>query len=136
MVRTVNLVMAVPAVFSNHALVKSIGWNIVTAIRRGRMKRCRVTLLAQPGCAGHQQVRIVGSMRCMAIGAVFTHRLVFPQERSTFFGMAVIAGFVNRAALQLAGSATAVRVMTIRASQQAGVRSSAGCCLYRVMRLS
>jgi hypothetical protein len=46
--------------------------------------------------ARDEQRRDVGAVRGMAIGAVLGYRLMFPQERPAFFGMAGEASFGDR----------------------------------------
>ena len=54
-----------------------------------------VALLTQPGAATVEQWRVVRTVWLVADAAILAYRLVFPQERSTFFSMALVAGFVN-----------------------------------------
>ena len=93
--------MAIQAVAAHNLLRCADWWNTGAAIGGARMETGCVTTLAQPGPAVLQQIFVIGTMRDMAIGAVFGHRLVFPQERPAFLGVAVVAGFVNRRADQL-----------------------------------
>ena len=51
-----------------------------------------------------QQRRDVGTMWRMAVRTVFSYWLVLPQERSTLFGMAQEAGFIDRILLQQFGA--------------------------------
>ena len=54
-------------------------------------------------------------MHVVAQGAVFAGRLVFPQERSAFFGMAAVTIFVDRELLQRSRACGSVRVVAIAA---------------------
>ena len=68
---------------------------------RGRaLMRAVVALITQERGTRFQQRRNIGTVRGMAIGAVFRHRLMLPQEGAAFFGVAGEAGFVNRGLLQ------------------------------------
>ena len=50
----------------------------------------RMALLAQLRAGFVQQRLVIGAMHIVAECAVFGDRLVFPQERSAFFGMAAV----------------------------------------------
>ena len=54
-------------------------------------------------------------MRLVAIGAVFHHRRMLPQERTAPFGVATQAVLVDRGLSQLAGVGRSVRIVTARA---------------------
>ena len=64
-------------------------------LRRGRMLCRDVALLAEPGHAGLQQLRASGTMRIMAVGAIFHHRRMLPQERAAPFCVTLVAGLVD-----------------------------------------
>ena len=49
----------------------------------------------------------------MAVGAIFGHRLVLPQEGSALFGMAGEAGFSHRVLLKKLGAGRAVGIVTV-----------------------
>lgn len=66
-----------------------------TAARLGR-----VALLAQLRSGFVQQCRMIRAMNVVAKRAVFGGRLVLPQERSAFFGMAAVAVFIDRELFQ------------------------------------
>ena len=65
------------------------------SVGRLAVVRTIVTFRAHEGRARLQQWRDVRAVRGMAVRAVFGYRLVFPQERTTLFGMATEAGFVD-----------------------------------------
>src|SRR5271165_883441 len=76
----------------------------------------------------NHQARLVRAMRVVTDAAVLAHRLVFPQERSTLVGVAVVAGLVDGEFLDLMGpSRRAVGVMAIGACNLAFA--------YRVVRI-
>ena len=66
-------------------------------LRRRRMPCLVVALLAEPGHTDLQQLRPGGTVRFMAIHAIFLDRRMFPQERPAPFRMALVAGLVDRA---------------------------------------
>ena len=55
-----------------------------------------MALLAELRCTPYQCPRLNRTMGVMTDRALFEDRLVFPQERSTFFGMAGITIFIHR----------------------------------------
>ena len=69
---------------------------IGTAVELGSVVAA-VAVLAQPGCALFEQGRVHGSVRRMAIAAIVRHRAVLPQERAALFGVAAVAGLIDRA---------------------------------------
>ena len=75
-----------------------------------------VALLAEPGHADLQQLRACGTMRVMAVGAIFHHRRMLPQEGPAPFRMTLVAGLVDRAFDQQLGIGSSVRIMAIGAS--------------------
>lgn len=81
--------------------------------------RAVVALGTQEGGTRFQQRRDVGTVRSMATGAVFSHGLMFPEEGTTFFGMAGEAGFINRVFLQQLGTSRAMRVVAVGANHLA-----------------
>ena len=78
-----------------------------------------MAFLAQERGTGFQQWRDVGSVRCMAVGAIFCCRLMFPQEWTAFFSMAAKAGFIQRVFLEQLGASRAVWVVAIGANHLA-----------------
>ena len=52
------------------------------------MSTADVTGIAYARHAHLQQLRVAGTMRFMAVSTVLHHRRVFPQERTTPFGVA------------------------------------------------
>lgn len=54
-----------------------------------------MAFLAQPRGALFQQGRVVGTVRCMAIGAIIKHGRMLPEERAALLGMAGIASFIG-----------------------------------------
>jgi len=85
-------------------------------LRSGRMSRLDVALLAEPGRAGLQQLRASGTMRVMAVHAIFHYRRMLPQERATSFRMTLVTVLVDRAFDQQLGIGSSMRVMAIGAS--------------------
>src|SRR6185312_9829934 len=79
-----------------------------------------MALLAQPRSAGLQQRGIVGAVRRVAVGTVFLHRLVAPQERPAPLGMAGITGFVDRVFCHEHGAYGAMWVVAVGARHFAG----------------
>lgn len=128
--------MAIQAFFTQHLLGCAVGWNTRSAVHTTRVKLGDVALLAQPRLPANQQVLEIGAMGCMAIGAIFLHRRVFPQERTAFLGMAVIAGLVEGVARQQCRPGAAVWLMAIGAGDQPGICHRLGRTLNRVMGLT
>src|SRR5665647_2807487 len=81
--------------------------------------RTVVAFVTQEGRTRFEQRRDVGTVRGMAIGAVFGHRLMFPEEGTAFFGMAGEAGFIDRVFLQQLGTGRAMGVVTVGANHLA-----------------
>ena len=121
MIRTMNLVMTVQAVFSDHALIEAGGWYIHSAVSSTWVERCGMALLAKPGCPCDQHFRIIGSMRIVAGRAVFTRRLVLPQEGTALLSVAVVAGFIHRIAFQVAWTVVTMSIVAVCACHQTGV---------------
>ena len=122
MIGAMYLYMTIQTLFAEHALIGTIGRNACAAVDAAGMEVGNVTLLAQIGLPADQQILVIGTVRCMAIRAVFLHRCVLPEERSAFLGMALKAGFVDRVADQVGRTGTSVRLMAVCAGQQAFVR--------------
>jgi len=94
--------MAVRAASTHHLLRGGGRWrNIIATVERGRMIGFTMALLAQERLSHLQHTELVGAVRIVAIGAVFTHRLMLPQEWAAFFRMALITGLRNRVLDQL-----------------------------------
>lgn len=74
-----------------------------------------MTLLAQLGARLVQQRHVIGAMHAVAQTAVFTGRVVLPQERAAFLGMAGITVFIDRALLQRRWSGGAVCIVAVAA---------------------
>ena len=74
-----------------------------------------VALLAQVRRALDQQPSLGGTMRRMAVEAVLTHRLVFPQQRAALFRMAVVADLVDPEFLQQLRTRRTMRVVAVAA---------------------
>ncbi len=75
------------------------------------MSRVDMTLLAQPGRARLQQLRVGGAMGFMAVHAVFDHRRMLVQERAAPLGVTAIAVLVSGRLEQLLRVRTAVRIV-------------------------
>ena len=75
--------------------------------------RAVMALLAQKWRDRLEQRRNVGAVRGMAIVAVLGHRLMFPQKRPAFFGMAGITGFGDRIFVQQFRTSRTMRVMAV-----------------------
>lgn len=75
--------------------------------------RTIVTFVTQEGGDRFQQRREVGTVRRMAIGAVFGHRLMFPEEGAAFFRMASVASLNDRIFLKQFGSGRAMGIVAI-----------------------
>ena len=85
-------------------------------LRRGRMSRLDVALVAEPGHAGLQQLRAGGTMGFMAVRAILHDGRMLPQERAASFRVTLVTGLVDRAGLEQAGIGSSMRVMAIGAS--------------------
>ena len=68
----------------------------------GRMRR--VALLAQQRWPRFQHGRTRGAMHVVAIGAVFSHRVVLVHKGASFLGVAGVAGAVDAVALEQLGA--------------------------------
>ena len=79
------------------------------------MKLAHVALLAQKWRALSQQVAVNRTMRLVTMGAVFSHRLVFPQEGSAFFGVAVVAAFIDGHGMQVGRTGSTVGIVAVTA---------------------
>lgn len=72
-----------------------------------------VALITQERRTGFEHRRHIGAVRVMAAGAVFSNRLMFPQEGPALIGMALVAGLVDRVFLQVGRCRSPVRVMAV-----------------------
>ena len=79
------------------------------------MLRHIMALLAEPGRADLQQLRILGAVRVMARRAIFHHRRMLPQERPAPFRMTLVTGLIHRGFDQQLRIGSAVRIVAIRA---------------------
>ncbi len=97
MVGTVDLSMAILTAAIDEAF---IGTESTDQIRSGQqivgVTDIGMTLLAQKRSSGDQQHLMVGAVRLMTVETVFPHRGMFPDERATFFRMALITHLINR----------------------------------------
>lgn len=129
--------MAIRATSSEHLLCGSVGRHTGTLIEGGRMESLAMALLAEPWLTHTQHAWLVGAVRIVAIGAILTHRLVFPQERSAFFLMALVTGLVDGILGELIGTGRAVRIMAVGAGHLAFpdrvVRSFVDLCAFVLM---
>ena len=55
-------------------------------------------------------------MRTVTQDAVFTCRRVFPKKRTTFLGVTVVAGLVDRKSLEAEFTDATVRIVTVAAA--------------------
>jgi len=122
MIGTMNLHMTIRALLAQHLLGGAIGRNSGSAVNATGVEVGEVALLAQVGLACNQQVFIIGTMGCVAVGAIFLYRGVLPQERPALFSVAVIALFVDRVANQVSRSGAAVGIVAVGAGHQADMR--------------
>jgi len=76
---------------------------------------CRMAVVTQERHLFFQQTSILRTVRRMAVGAIFTHRLMFPQERAALLGMAVVANFRHAHFFEQLRSGGTVRIVAIRA---------------------
>ena len=76
--------------------------------------RTVVAFLAHERSARFQQWCDVGTVRRMAIAAIFCSRLMFPQERTALFSMTLEAGFIDRVFLQQLRTGRTVQIVAIR----------------------
>lgn len=91
-----DLRMAVLAGPAQQETVARIVLDIFAGVRSAGMVGRRMTLLAQQGWSLDQQKGVIAAMGPMAERAVFRDRRVFPQERTTLFCVAAVAGLINR----------------------------------------
>ena len=116
-----NLGMAVHALLAQHSLVTPVRRQPGAAVNATGMEIAEMALLAQVGLPGDQQVLVVRTMRRVTIAAIFLDGGVLPQERTPFFGVAVVALFIDGIADQVGWPGPAVRLVAIRAGQQTDV---------------
>ena len=83
--------------------------------------RAVMAFVTQERSSRFQQRSNVGTVRRMAIGAVFCHRLVFPQEWAALFSMAGETGFSHCGFLQQLGSGRTVRIVAVRTDDLARI---------------
>lgn len=76
------------------------------------MPRFNVALLAEPRHSQFQHLLMVGTMGIMAVGTVFQHRRMFPQERPPLFRVTTVANFICCVSFKQLFTGRAVRVMT------------------------
>ena len=69
-------------------------------MRPGRMAGLHMASLTEPGFGHNEQLLMIGAMGFMAVGAVFHHRGMLPQERTPFLGMAGITQIVDGVGFQ------------------------------------
>lgn len=72
---------------------------ITWCTRRSGMLRFNMTLLAKPRPLGFEQLVVLGTMRLVAVQAVFPHRGMLPKEGPFFLGVAGETVFVHRGLL-------------------------------------
>jgi uncharacterized protein (DUF849 family) len=92
-----DLGMTAQALFAQQSLIATIGWNTRAAVNTTWVEGGNVALLAHPGLPTFLQEIVIGAMWCMAVGAIFLHRGVFPQEGAALFRVALVAGLVDGA---------------------------------------
>ena len=68
----------------------------ITILQLAGMERGGMALLTQERPASDQQTIVHGTVRTMTQAAIIGRRWVFEQERTSFLGMAGIAGIVQR----------------------------------------
>lgn len=121
MIAAVNLAVAVSAISGDNEAIECPVCQIAVVQEAADMRAStaadhgRVTLLAQLRPGFVQQRRMIGAMYTVTKGAVFGDRLVFPQERSAFFGMAAVAVFINRELIQCCRPCRPMRIVAIAA---------------------
>src|SRR5881394_2327076 len=81
-----------------------------------RMTACNMTGITHTRHAYLQQLRIIGSVRFVAIRAILHDRRVLPEKWPTAFSMASQTVFRYRGLNQLFWIGAAVRIVTTRAS--------------------
>ena len=90
-----------------------------TTLKVTGMEGCQMTLLAQKGGAGGHQTTVIGTMRGMAVCTVFSHRRMFPQKGTAFFGMAVKTAIGNGKGSEFRWPGSTVRSMAVDAGHLA-----------------
>jgi hypothetical protein len=75
--------------------------------------RLSMALLAELRCSPHQRTRMDRSVCIMTDRALLEDRLMFPQERPAFLGMAGIAIIVDRYLAQLSLARRLVCLVTV-----------------------
>jgi hypothetical protein len=106
--------MAIQAAFAQQSIVRTaVRRKPGAAPERARMKSFNMTVIAQEGCPLYQHPGLGTAVGIMAIGAIFPHRLVFPQERATLFSVALVTGFIDGVLDQQGPPGGAVRIMAI-----------------------
>ena len=111
------LSMTVDTGFSNHAHripgSPAIG-QTRSAIKLAGMVEIGMAGLAQIRWPNLQKICLSRTMRIVAVGAIFTHRGVFPQEGTALFRMATITGLIDGGRFQQTGAfASTVRVVAL-----------------------
>ena len=71
-----------------------------------------MALLARHVSASRQKLGIVRAMRRMARHAILANRRVFPEKRTAFFGMAAVAGIIDRLRDHHLVAIAAMRIVT------------------------
>ena len=95
-----------------------------------------VAIVAHARHAHFQQLRIVAAVRFVAIGAVFEHRRVLPEEGTAAFGVTAQAVLINGALNKLAGIRRTVRIVATGASHFAfAIRHVRGALQLRATHL-
>ncbi len=107
--------MTVQAALTQQVLRRHACCQTVRIISKARMPALRVTTLAKERGALRKHPRLVRSMRVMARCAIFSYRRMFPQVRTTLFGVALEAGVVHCLPHKLQFRCSAVRAVTIGA---------------------
>lgn len=118
MVRPVYQPVTIEAGLSNQPWPSNANVNATgqtcRAIKLAGMVGIRMTVLAQIGRPHFEEICVRRAMRIVAVGAVFAHRGMFPQERAALLRMATIAGVVDRGGFQQARPfAAAVRIVAL-----------------------
>jgi hypothetical protein len=108
--------VAIQAVFTQQLL--GPGWNTPSgqtcaAIGGAGMKLGEMALLTQPGRPIFQHCLVHRTVGLVTYCAVLPHRRVFPKERSAFFRMAGVTGFVYGPLDKLVWPTRPVRIMAI-----------------------
>ena len=111
--------MAVGTRRPHHGLAGKGRVDVVTAVEKTGMKGLGVAALAKKRLSHRQHPVLSGAVGIMTGSAVLADRLMFPEKRPAFFGMAGRAGLIDGAAGQHPGGRRAVGVMAIIAGHQA-----------------